>query len=253
MTVTSALLRAAGAVTGTGFSPLSIAGLKLWFEADQVLWQDSARSTLAVADGDPVGAWDDASVSAKHATQATSTKRGTLKTNIFGTRPAVRFDGVDDFLKTASMTLNAPCTEFHVGIQRTDPAGSVGVVEGTVVGPPEWANYWDGATNKLSAYAGTVLLGSVLPAIGTAYINVVTFTAGVGSKVRLNGGAGVTGNIGATNPSGATLGAHPSGTNCANVDLAAVLFYDTILSNVDLDRVGNYLAAKYGTTWAAVS
>lgn len=50
-----AAVRGRIASNAAAFSPLSIPGLKLWLKADGTLWQDSARTTPAIADGDPVG------------------------------------------------------------------------------------------------------------------------------------------------------------------------------------------------------
>jgi hypothetical protein len=95
--------RGAAVATASGFDPSQIPGLKLWLKADGAIWQDAARTTAAAADGDPVGAWDDGSGLANHATQATSTKRPTLKLAVLNGRPVLRFDGVDDLLTTAAV------------------------------------------------------------------------------------------------------------------------------------------------------
>lgn len=81
-------------------TPATILGADLhrWFKADGTLWQDSGRTTPATADGDPVGAWDDASGNAGHAVQAASGARPTLKTAIVNGKPVLRGDGVDDRL-----------------------------------------------------------------------------------------------------------------------------------------------------------
>ena len=92
-----------GIVTATPtFTPASLPGLALWLKADGTRWQDSARTTPAVADSDPVGCWDDASGLGNHVKQATSTKRPSLKLGVQNGMPAVRFDGIADFLTAAS-------------------------------------------------------------------------------------------------------------------------------------------------------
>lgn len=86
------------------FSPLSLSPA-LWLKADGVLWQDSARTTPAVADGDPVGAWDDASGNGRNLTQANTGLRPLLKLSIQNGLPVVRFDGADDVLALASQLI----------------------------------------------------------------------------------------------------------------------------------------------------
>ncbi len=83
---------AAGAGGGT-FDPTQIAGLKFWLKADGVLWQDSARTVRATADGDPVGAWDDGSAIGANCLQATAGRRPLLKLNQLNGLPTVRFNG----------------------------------------------------------------------------------------------------------------------------------------------------------------
>ena len=80
------------------FSPLDISGLQLWLKADAGLWQDSVGGTPAASDGDVVGAWADQSGNARHATQATTSKKPLLKLAIQNGRDVVRFDGGDDWL-----------------------------------------------------------------------------------------------------------------------------------------------------------
>lgn len=86
------------------FVPTSITGLKLWLKSDAGTFTDSAMTTAATADADPVGGWQDQSANGKNFIQATSTKRGTLKTGANGqnSKSVVRGDGVDDVLACAS-------------------------------------------------------------------------------------------------------------------------------------------------------
>ncbi len=79
------------------FDPLSLSPA-LWLKADAGLYQDSAQTTLATADADPVGAWQDQSGNARHVTQATAGSRPTLKLSIQNGLSVVRFDGSDDYL-----------------------------------------------------------------------------------------------------------------------------------------------------------
>lgn len=105
------------------FSPLGWPTLAQWLDADDpATWfQDSALTTPATADGDPIGGLKDKSGRGRHATQATSTKRGALKLGVQNTRNAVDLDGSDDFLD-ASYTLAAPLTIFTVA--RNDGAAA---------------------------------------------------------------------------------------------------------------------------------
>lgn len=105
----------------SSFTPASISGLNLWLDSRTGMYTTSGGSTLVSSDGDPVGRWEDQSGNANHATQATSTKRGTFKVNASagGTKDVVRFDGVDDFLA---------CNSLAAAFSGSDKACSVFVV-----------------------------------------------------------------------------------------------------------------------------
>lgn len=90
--------------------PSDFSGLELWFK-DTGFWQDSARTTPATANGDPIGAWDDQSGNGRHLTQPTSGNRPTLDTTGLGGHSAV------NFAAASSQRLNIPnvLTGFTAG------------------------------------------------------------------------------------------------------------------------------------------
>lgn len=96
------------------FTPTQIAGLKLWLDAADAttLFQNSALSTPAVADADPVGGWKDKSGSGFNALQASSGKRPLLKKAIQAGRDVLLFDGVDDNLKATFASIAQPYTLY---------------------------------------------------------------------------------------------------------------------------------------------
>lgn len=78
-----------------------------WFKASAI---------TGLSDGDAVATWEDDSGNNYDLTQATAGNRPIYKTNVFGTGPAVRFDGVNDFLATSTLTLNT-FDEITIGIR----------------------------------------------------------------------------------------------------------------------------------------
>lgn len=98
----------------SGFTPRQLPGLMLWLSADRGVFQNSALSTPAVSDGDPVGGWADQSGKGNNATQAVAGQRPTLKLNIVSGLPIVRFDGVDDVLSTSLAAVSPSATVAHV-------------------------------------------------------------------------------------------------------------------------------------------
>lgn len=90
----------------TPVEPDDFPNLEFWWKAD----------SFSLADNDPIGAvgveWQDQSVNNRDATQPTAGKRPLFKTNIFGSLPAIRFDGVDD-------SLNFPVKVFAASSELT--------------------------------------------------------------------------------------------------------------------------------------
>jgi hypothetical protein len=66
------------------------------------LWQDSAGTSPAAANGDVIGRWDDISGNGYHVTQATTANKPTLRTGVQNSLPVIRSDGSDDFLRNTS-------------------------------------------------------------------------------------------------------------------------------------------------------
>ncbi len=69
-----------------------------------------------------MAAWADASGQGNDATQATAALRPTYRTNMLNGKPVVRFDGADDYLRTAAFAaaLVEPCT-YLIAAKLTAP------------------------------------------------------------------------------------------------------------------------------------
>lgn len=227
-----------------GFTPTDIAGLQLWVQADKGLYQDSAGSTAASADGDPVGRWTDQSGNARNLLQTGSTKRPLLKTGVLASgKPVIRGDGVDDLLK-ATFTLNQPEHVFIVLRQATWTANDR-VFGGSAANTMTF--YQKGASPTLGTYAGAFGPETASLAVGTAGVLSILYN-GASSELRLNGGAAVTGDVGAGNAGAVTLFGEGDDTLWSNVDIGQFLVYNTALSTADREDVEAYLK-----TWAGIA
>lgn len=69
---------------------------------------------LSLSDGASVSSWSDSSGNGHTASQASGTLEPVLKTNVFGTAPAVEFDGTNDYLSIASTVTVPSFTVFAV-------------------------------------------------------------------------------------------------------------------------------------------
>lgn len=229
------------------FAPTDIAGLKAWFKADGTLYQDSARTTLAAADADPVGSWSDGSGQNNHASQATAGSRPLLKLGILNGRPVIRFDGANDRLQTAAFgaALAQPNTVFVVA-KRTG-GGAEAFLDGRTDATHLFRKNVGGSYNL---YAGGDFV--VVAADANWHIVQGVFN-GASSKARVDGGAAATGNAGTSSMDGATVGSRANSSEWMNGDIAEILIYNANLSLAQLDQVGNYLAGRYGLAWSAAS
>lgn len=81
--------------TVTAFTPAAISGLVLWLDA-------SNAGTITVDGADNVGQWSDGSGAGRHLTQADTLRKPKYIANVFGSLPAVRTDGGDDIMETAT-------------------------------------------------------------------------------------------------------------------------------------------------------
>ena len=88
--------------------PVPMSGLALWLKADEGVDADGASNVLK---------WTDYSGRGNHAVQGNSALRPRLISNAVNGRPALRFDGIDDFLDLPPATAaNMSLSDFRNGL-----------------------------------------------------------------------------------------------------------------------------------------
>lgn len=170
--------------------PTDLTGLAAHWKADAGTWQDTGLSTPASADSDPVGGWADLTGSAHSATQGTAGSRPLLRTGIFGSRPGILFDGVDDHLIADTVAAlvtgsDVPFTFFAV-VKPLTAASQRGIASAGASGSTQQTHwcYADGATwvwRQLrradgDGGGGTVLAPVVQPATTDAQAVIWSFS-----------------------------------------------------------------------------
>jgi hypothetical protein len=247
-----ALMRAAAGAAAWSFAPASVSGYVADYDPSLI---------TGLADGDPIPSCPDGSGNSRTASQATSSKRPSYKTGIFNGRPAMRFDGVDDYLlydagssfytsnvasfyivhKPISIINNGRCLALWNGIANGDfnlpnvPVGSYGT--------STQGDYRDGSLATVPQ-----------PSIGTASIFSDVYN-GTSQQCWKNGTAG-TGPVTGSPATGAFafreffLGAGYSAgiTAYNNFDLARVLIYNAAHTTTERRYVEAGLGALYGIT-----
>jgi hypothetical protein len=216
-------------------SPLDIAGCQFWYDASQI---------VGLSDSDPVATWLDLSGNVRHLLQVTGGKQPLYRTGIVNGLPIIRFDGSNDNLAATGFTLNQPSTMVAVFVQRMDPAGNKGLMDGASA---DYSRYLfvAGSGNTLGLYAGTTLNGPALT-VGTIYHTTAIFN-GASSSVRINGGTATSGNAGSGGASGVTIGSSNNGAGgeYAQFDFGEVFGYNSALSAGNLTDIHTYLDAKW--------
>lgn len=111
--------------------PRHIPSLRLWLDASNVVgMRQLSDGTGTVTHGDPLGYWPDLSGNGYNATQATTNNRPTYRVGVRNGRSVLRFDGVNDSYRVASLPLDATVSMFVVANFNT--AGSAGNATGNL-------------------------------------------------------------------------------------------------------------------------
>ncbi len=234
-------------------------GLVLWLKAN-----DGVATNL---DG-TVSDWADASLNLNDAAQHTAGLAPLLVPNAVNGQPALRFDGVDDYLEIAnSATLQPGTGDWTVFVVAKRLAASQGDFP-QIIGSRPWTAGFDKGWSV--AYSGGGVIGSHF-ADGASGHDAPAILAGAPLSqasfqmwgVEENRAAGTTAfylngdpnrSVNSSMPAGAIdqadaiyIGRDIGGANNrrANMDLAEVLVYNRVLSRTERDDIAIYLSAKY--------
>jgi hypothetical protein len=244
-----------GGASWTPESPTSDGGVSphTWHYAGSgALYQDSGKTTLATADGDPVGASVNRGSDSHDITQSTSANKPTYKTGVLNGEPVFRFDGGDWLGGAYNNALSQPITVFAVAaldsanddvgrniIDGDDSTNRMALFERRINNPDTW-----------SIYAGSILDGGASDAnwnIWTALFN------GASSQFWLGGNSEASGNAGSDDPDGLRLGTYDGAAGLWDGDIAEILIYNSNLSTADKNEVAQYLADKYDLSYTDIT
>jgi hypothetical protein len=156
---------------------------------------------------------------------------------------SITFDGIAHFLKTAAFTLNQPETVYIV----TNPVAwgafdyfFSGVSPGTMI------LFQSGTTPAITISAGLTTASNSELAIGSDGVACTVFN-GASSSIKVNNTTTTTGNAGANNAGGLTLGANATGTsNYSNIIVYEVAIYSVAHDAATQAAIIAGLTAKWG-------
>jgi len=244
------------------FSPLSISGLQLWLSsryASSMLQERSSATTLASANGDPIGTWQDLSGNARHVTTPTSdTKRPTLGTSSQNGLPGVVFDGTDDAMaRSFGLLASVSSYSLFMVFRSNTLAGSAACVlanNGNLFSGYRTSGNQIRSYPSSAAYAASTLSYSD----DAAYIFCDKFdgsgSGNAGRFSRFKNGAAETltfaGTVPATTAAATAfnIGGTSDTGNLWKGQIYEILAYTPVLSDGQRQQVERYLGAAWGIT-----
>ena len=216
----------------------------VWYKAD----------TLNLEDGDTVATWTDSSGNNRDAFQiAAPGQRPVFKRNIVNACPIIRFDGVDDFLNIPTISGDGPWTHFVIYKKSLAADTFLTFSSNDTSGLPyTFFDYFDSIM-----YSGSKTGAFFKATGGRTTFTVVTIIMPAGASGYLSGRlrvnrveqTGLTTAAGASSANFIYLGTrvHNAGANTdwTKGDIAEIIHYTSVLSESEIAKVENYLAAKY--------
>jgi len=153
------------------------------------------------------------------------------------------FDGVDNYMTTPVLTLNQPHFIYMVMRQVTWTLNDT-IIDGTSINTNRL--YQSATTPRIRGYAGTIGAENADLVVNTWSIVRILFN-GASSKLIVNAGTPITGNFGANNAGGLTIGVQGNyASTFSNIEVKEIVSRKLADSAGDEALIYNYLKAKYG-------
>lgn len=245
-------------MTPPGFAPSTIEGLSLWYDfSDSTTLFVDAGITQVTADSDPIFQVNDKSGNLRHATQITSDYRPLYKTSIKNNKSVARFDGSNDRMDVPSFTWFANSTVFIVA-KRTSNAAFGGLFNADGAAPRMFQLNYNTGVDEIRQITWDGVIQSTAPCSPVGTYDIISArrrasTTG-GDEVFVNGvpGLSVNSSTAALGPRVYSLGSYEGATYALPGDICELVVFNTALSAINHNRIGNYLAQKWGLTWSWV-
>jgi len=183
--------------------------------------------------GSGVSQWDDVSGNGNHLKQGTDTNRPSKEAD-----GSILFDGVDNFLKADAFTFIQPEAIYLLAKQVTWVANRYLFDGNTSFTGSIWQN---GTSPELKAYAGTnSAVNAGLP-VDTYGVMCVVFD-GASSLFQIDNNSPITGDFGASNLSGFTLGSRGDGANNSTLQIKELIAFNEAPDTAAIEKVIAYLS-----------
>ena len=221
-------------LTVTPFSPLSLTNLRLWVKSD----------TGVTLNGEGVSQWADQSGLGHHLIQDSEGAQPTYVSNQLNGYGTIQFDGVDDKLATTGFTLTQPETVFIIFKTPTFVSGGY-VFDGLTGDSGAFFPYSSSPT--VFMYAGASFY-PITGIVGSYYMATCIYN-GTSSIFQANNVAEQSGNAGASNMGGFTVGAYAGGAGYpGNPHIAEIIIMAATATDTERANMKAYVTARYGIT-----
>lgn len=222
------------------FSPDDVSGLAMWYKAD----------AISASVGDEVTTWQDSSTSGWDLVGTAGATPYYTNSSEINSKPWLKFDGSNDFMRHGNGSLAQPCTAFSLVRFDVLPAASATVLDGT-----------NSTTRMLmgitSAGAFQISGGTALSSAGSLVqtqqwvLFEATFNGATGGQIITNATTIQSGDAGTQASSGLYVGQRQATGRYLNGGLAEILIYTNNVSSGDRSSIRDYFTTKYGAyaTW----
>ncbi len=215
----------------TGFRPTNVAGMAVWYEAD-----DPLNGGALPADGASLTTWKDKSSNGRDLTMGSAT----FRTTAWGGKPTVDMQ-TGGHSNAITLSQPQPLTVFVMAQATGTVTGQNGLFDGgasnqleiMITNAPDW-----------HLYAGTHLASGMTTVQQTSHALYVGVFNTTSSVMRLNGSQVQSGNAGSGNLTGLEIGS-ANGGSPSNCQFAAFLLYSGVLPTPTIQTIENYLLGKW--------
>lgn len=204
-------------------------------DGNTVAWYDFKKSDTITKDGSNfVSRWKDRLLSGRDLVQAVGTNQPLL------TADGITFDGIDNFLKTATFTLIQP-EQVYICFRADTHTVNKSIMSGFNSNDPQ---VYLRSLNRVGLYtSGYALSGTEL---NVGEFNVVRFLVnGAATYIKVNAAVAVTGYSSAANMSGITLGKQGAVTDYSNITVKELIVRKIADTTTNSDAIYNYFKTKY--------
>lgn len=207
------------------------------YDGNTVGWYKKSATATIIKDGsDLVGQWTDAMGTGHDLIQITS-----------GFKPldsaaGILFDGIDNYLRTATFTFNQP-QEVYIVLKQITFTSADRIFSGFTADTMMLDQR--NASPNIRIYAGGSVIESTELALNTLGIIRALFS-GAASTLQVNENPVKTGSIGTAAAAGFSLGCNGNGTNPSNIEVVEIILRNVADVPATKTAIYNYLEAEHG-------